>query len=191
MSDKEIRYTTTPVEYRAADGTETREIVGIAAMVNTTATIGWFDEQIAPGAFDDVLANDVRCLGNHDNNIVFGRTAAGTLQLSLDANGHLVYRCQMPETTAGNDWLALIKRGDISQSSFAFGLKPENETWVERTGKNPLRIINKFSALYDVSPVTYPAYPTTEVAARSMAAALNHKHNARVGTARAWLDLNK
>ena len=189
MNNKEIRYTTTPVQYRAADGTASREIVGVAAMVGTRATIGWFDEEISPGAFDGVLGNDVRCLGNHDANIVFGRTAAGTLQLSLDANGHLVYRCQMPETTTGNDWLELIKRGDISQSSFAFAI--EDETWIERTGQNPLRIINRFAQLYDVSPVTYPAYPTTEVAARSMAAALNHKHNARVGAARAWVELYK
>lgn len=149
-------------EVRAAS--ESRTIEGYAAVYNEETDLGYFREMIVPGAFDGADMSDVRALFNHDSNYVLGRTKSGTLTLTPDERG-LKYKIQVPNTAAGNDMLELVRRGDISQSSFAF--VPDVTSWVEETGKPMLRKIEKFAAIYDVSPVTYPAYENTSVAVRS------------------------
>jgi phage head maturation protease len=77
----------------------------------------------------------------------------------------------------------LIKRGDIDGSSFAFTVAEADEEWDEsevKKGKLPLRTINRISKLYDVSPATYPAYPTTSVSVRSRAKASAERRDALV-----------
>jgi HK97 family phage major capsid protein len=91
------------------------------------------------------------------------RTTNGTLELSVDENG-LKYRAALADTQDGRDMYKLIKRGDITQSSFAFTIG-EQEFSEDRS----VRRVLKVARLLDVSPVTYPAYPTTTVAARQMA----------------------
>lgn len=119
-----------------------------------------------PGAFDGCNMSDVRALFNHDPNQILARTASGTMSVSVDAKG-LKYRFEMPNTTLGNDLLEMIRRGDISQSSFAFTVK--ETSWVEEKYPIPdLRKIIKIEEVYDVSPVTYPAYEGTSVQARSI-----------------------
>jgi phage head maturation protease len=54
-----------------------------------------------------------------------------------------------------------MERGDVTQSSFGFTIK--KDTWIQR-GNVLFRFIEKVGRLYDVSPVTYPAYPATSVA---------------------------
>jgi uncharacterized protein len=150
------------MEVRAAEGE--RRIEGYAATFNDVTDLGYFREQIAVGAFDGHLADDVRLLINHTG-VPLARTTNGTLRLSVDETG-LRYEAQLADTTEGRDLYTLIQRGDISQSSFAFSI--EDETW---DNKANLRTVNKVGRLYDVSPVTYPAYATTTVAARNAAAA--------------------
>jgi HK97 family phage prohead protease/HK97 family phage major capsid protein len=150
------------MEVRAAEGE--RRIEGYAATFNDVTDLGYFREQIAVGAFDGHLADDVRLLINHTG-VPLARTTNGTLRLSVDETG-LRYEAQLADTTEGRDLYTLIKRGDISQSSFAFSI--EEESW---DNKANLRTVNKVGRLYDVSPVTYPAYATTTVAARNAAAA--------------------
>jgi HK97 family phage prohead protease/HK97 family phage major capsid protein len=150
------------MEVRAAEGE--RRIEGYAATFNDVTDLGYFREQIAVGAFDGHLADDVRLLINHTG-VPLARTTNGTLRLSVDETG-LRYEAQLADTTEGRDLYTLIKRGDISQSSFAFSI--EEEAW---DNKANLRTVNKVGRLYDVSPVTYPAYATTTVAARNAAAA--------------------
>ena len=91
------------------------------------------------------------------------RTTNGTLELSVDESG-LKYRAALADTQDGRDMYKLIKRGDITQSSFAFTIG-EQEFSEDRS----VRRVLKVARLLDVSPVTYPAYPTTTVAARQMA----------------------
>ena len=117
--------------------------------------LGGFQERILPGAFDTVLGNDVRAFFNHDPNFILGRSSAGTLKLAVDKKG-LKYSFDVPDTTAGRDLLVSMKRGDITQSSFAFTV--EKDSWSEKRGKE-IRTIEKVSRLYDVSPVSIPAYP--------------------------------
>lgn len=146
------------IETRMEDG-ETMNVVGHASVYNTMSEdLGGFREIIAPGAFDDVLENDVRALINHDGNLILARTTSGTLKLSTDEKG-LKYEFDMPQTSYGKDLAISMKRGDVTQSSFAFTV--ENDNWETKDGMD-VRTITKVKRLFDVSPVTYPAYPDAD-----------------------------
>lgn len=167
MADTERRAFAEPVEVRKTD---TPGLSGYAAVFGSVAEIaGMFREQIAPGAFRDAVGrDDVRALFNHDANFVLGRTGAGTLRLSEDDKG-LRYDVDPPDTTWARDLMVSVERGDVNQSSFAFEVT--EETWdYGKRGEMPMRTI-KAVRLYDVSPVTYPAYESTSVSARSLEAA--------------------
>lgn len=125
-----------------------------------------FIERIKPGAFSNVLGNDVRALVNHDPNQVLGRTGSGTLKIEQDNRG-LKVEISPPDTSFARDLMESVKRGDVTQMSFGFRMGPDGDTWT-RTGENIIREINQVAELSDVSVVTYPAYPDTTVAARSL-----------------------
>lgn len=163
MSDtRETRLGT--IEVRDDDGE--RRIAGYAAVFNQLSeNLGGFREQIQPGAFDSVMGDDVRALFNHRAELILGRTTADTLQLETDGTG-LHYRIDPPDTQYARDLLLSIERKDITQSSFAF--RVEDDSWDEDDDGRLIRTIKKFRRLYDISPVTYPAYPDTTVAVRSM-----------------------
>lgn len=131
--------------------------------------MGMFYERIAPGAFDRALrSSDPRALFNHDPNMILGRKSAGTLRLNALADG-LHYEVSPPDTQYARDLLESMRRGDVQESSFAFSVAPGGEEWIDpdETRKLPTRVITRVQQLYDVSPVTYPAYPTTTSHARS------------------------
>ena len=109
---------------------------------------------------------DVRALFNHDPTQLLGRTTAGTLTLGSDARG-LWYEVTLPNTQLGNDLATLIQRGDVSQSSFAFTVDASGESWTKDSDGIPHRSIMAVSGLFDVSPVTYPAYTDTSVTVNS------------------------
>ena len=145
---------------------EGETIRGYAAVYNSDSEwMGGFYEQIAKGAFDDVMDNDTRAYFNHDENLLLGRVSSGTLRLSSDERG-LYYEVDLPNTSYAKDLVELMKRGDVNQSSFAFLI--ESDRWEERDGKT-YRIIEKVSRLLDVSPVAQPAYPdaTSELVTRN------------------------
>lgn len=172
MVEKEIRTLQDKVEIRT-DSEGRKVIVGYAAKFNVRSqNLGGFVEQIDRHAFDGVLNDDVRALFNHDPNMVLGRTKSGTLKLFVDDIG-LRYEISPPDTIWANDLIKSMERGDINQSSFAFIVDYENngDSW-EYDEDNDLyiRTILKVKRLYDVSPVTYPAYEQTEsiIAQRSL-----------------------
>lgn len=148
---------------------------GYAAKFNNVTNImNVWEEEVLPGFFDEVMNDDVRALFNHDPNQVLARciNGVGTLSLSLDAVG-LVYEFVTPKRSYAEDLADAINAGDVSESSFAFVAHKESEggqEWVEREGRIPLRRLKRCKKLYDVSPVTYPAYAGTsvEVAQRSL-----------------------
>ena len=117
--------------------------------------LGGFREKINKGAFDGVLDNDVRAFFNHDPNFLLARTSSGTLKLGIDKRG-LKYSFDVPDTSAGRDLLVSMKRGDITQSSFTV----EKDSWGESKKGTEIRTIEKVGRLFDVSPVSIPAYPT-------------------------------
>jgi len=140
---------------------------GYAAVFNVTSEDnGGFVERILPGAFSEVLNQDVRALLNHDPNFVLGRTAAKTLEIAEDEVG-LAVVISPPGVQWANDLRVSIDRGDINEMSFGFRVAEGGDLW-ERSGKLILRTISKFARLFDVSVVTMAAYPQTEVSVRSL-----------------------
>lgn len=149
-------------EFRA--DADTGRISGYAALFDTETDLGGFREAIAPGAFTKTIAEkaDIRALFNHNADYVLGRTSAGTLRVWEDDRG-LRYEVEPQETAFGQDLVKQIKRGDITQSSFGFYIMKEE--WQYSDNELPLRVIRE-AELFDVSPVTYPAYPQTTVGVR-------------------------
>jgi len=158
-------------EVRAIVDNGVTYIDGTASTFNSLSEdLGGFREVIAPNAFANVLQDDVRALFNHDANYVLGRTKSNTLKIWQDDKG-LHYRIQPPNTQFAKDLIESINRGDISGSSFGFSfIWDEDDEWTKDKNGTPIRTINRVQRLYDVSPVTYPAYPETDtkVARRSI-----------------------
>lgn len=163
------------VTTRAADDSDSAgTFEGHASVFNEETLIGslrWgFIEDIAPGAFDDVLEDDVRFLFNHDG-APLARTTNGTLQLKQDGIG-LWNRAEIARTSLGLDMVTLLARKDITQQSFAFTIREDD--WTVRTIDTPegpldvdKRTVTKVERLYDTSIVTYPAYPGATGSLRS------------------------
>lgn len=130
-------------------------------------------ERILPGAFDGALSrpDDVRGLFNHDPNLVLGRTVAQTMTLSRDAVG-LKYDIVPGEASTAKDVMAYIQRGDVSGSSFSFNIPNGGERWTGTKDAEGRRIeVREILAveLWDVGPVTFPAYAGTSTGVRGMA----------------------
>lgn len=142
-------------------------IKGHAAVFEERTSIPFwgFDEMVARNAFTDTIKqDDVRALFNHDANFVLGRNTSKTLRLSEDNKG-LAIEIDPPDTQVARDLMQLLKRGDISQMSFAFQI--EKESWEKGgEGKPDLRILERVK-LFDVSVVTFPAYEGTDAGLRS------------------------
>jgi HK97 family phage prohead protease len=160
MTECEMR-----VEREDREGNPAARIVGYAAVFNKPTDIGPFREVIVPGAFGKALESgvDVRALFNHDPNVVLGRTSAGTLKLEENTKG-LKYTIRPPDTAAARDLLVSIERGDITGSSFGF--RTIKNVWRTDDGRDLRELIEVEP--FDVSPVTFPAYPQTSVALRSL-----------------------
>jgi HK97 family phage prohead protease len=141
-------------------------ISGYAAIFNSPTVIaGQFRETIKPGAFKRAIAEaqDVRGLVNHDPSMVLGRTKSGTLRLFEDAKG-LRYEIDPPNASYANDLMESLRRGDIDASSFGF--IPKEQQWGKEAGMATRDILD--CDLFDVSPVTYPAYDSTSASVRTM-----------------------
>jgi HK97 family phage prohead protease len=170
FADDRIERRTVPCEYRESDGANPM-IAGHAAVFDTPTDIGgWFTEVIAKGAFKAAIKrDDVRALWNHNEDYVLGRTPK-TLRLTEDEKG-LAVEIDAPQTQLIKDMvLTPMQRGDVNQMSFAFQVTKEQ--WDQSDPKNLVRTIQEVK-LYDVSPVTFPAYPTTDASVRSGLDVLN------------------
>lgn len=143
------------------DGEE-GDITGYAAIFNRySEDLGFFKEKIKPGAFKKTIKeNDVRALINHDANLIIGRTKNKTLELWEDDKG-LGFNIKLPKTSYADDLRTSIERKDITQNSFGF--QTIQDQW-SNDGKRRTLLEVK---LFDVSPVTFPAYTQTSVKLRS------------------------
>lgn len=160
------------ITQRATGDEENPIIEGEAAVFNQETNIGgWFREKIRQGAFTRVLSEkpDVIAAYNHDWNVVLGRTTAGTLKLTETTSG-LQYETKInPKDTEAMNVYHKVKRGDVSQASFAFTIK--REEWTKPANKNELalREVIEVERLFDVGPVAFGAYPQASASARSQA----------------------
>ncbi len=167
MGNREVRtFSTSEMRVVRADG-ESPKIVGHAAVFDSPTQIGSDDwgwmESVARGAFSEsIKVDDIRGLFNHDPNLVLGRNKSGTLTLSEDDKG-LYYEIDPPDTQTGRDVLESIDRGDITGSSFAFEV--QEQRWTMKDDELDERELVKLK-LWDVSPVTFPAYDDTDAGKR-------------------------
>jgi len=147
---------------------------GYAAVYNQTShDLGGFREQIAPGAFDEVLTTspDVHLTWDHDTRYVAARTKNNTLHLESDSTG-LFIDAQVGNYTWAKDLRTALERGDINQGSFAFTVADGGDEFRADDDGNVMRTINKVGNLFDVTVTAQGAYPQTSLAAvRSLAAA--------------------
>lgn len=156
-------------DIRAKKG-ETPGIQGVAAVYDQQYDAGYFIETIKPGAFARALSEkqDVRCLFNHDVNNLLARTKSGTLRLEDSPEG-LKYEADTdPQTSVGRDVARMIERGDLDGCSFSFTVR--KDAWRDEFDSNG-RYVRSYREiedldLYDVGPVTFPAYTETSVGLR-------------------------
>lgn len=146
-------------------------VSGYAAVFDSPSEdLGGFVEEIKQGAFRKVLRSqpDVRFLINHDG-IALARTTNKTLRLSEDTRG-LKIEADLSETTVARDLATSLERGDVDQMSFMFRVEPDGREWFFPDDPEELarRVIYEFSELFDVSAVTFPAYPSTEIGVRGV-----------------------
>jgi HK97 family phage prohead protease len=153
-----------PVEIRVNG--ENRTVAGYGAVFNSETIIGGaFREKILPGAFGRAISGDVFSFFNHDESKVLGRTKSGTLRLIEDDSG-LRYEVDLPDTSAARDLRVSMDRGDVDGSSFMFNVPEGGDVW-DFSGDMPLRTVSQVN-LFEVGPVTMPAYPDATAALRSM-----------------------
>ncbi len=161
------------IELRAADDGKVKLEGHAAVFDRLSEDLGGWRERIQRGAFRKPLSKDpdVRLLFNHDPNLVLARSTVtsgpGSLELREDPKG-LWVSSELPDTQLATDLHTLVKAGVVTQMSFAFTVRPDGEdVWTEE-GDELVRTIVSFGELFDVSPVTYPAFPQTDVSARSI-----------------------
>jgi uncharacterized protein len=137
--------------------TRGRTVVGYAAVYGAEACLNGFTETIQRGAFSGVLDDDVRCLLNHDPNVVLGRIKSGTLRLFDEQRG-LRFEVDLPESRS--DLREAIARKDLDGASFRFRVAEDKWDGDRRT-------ITRIGALNDITLATYPAYPETSIERRT------------------------
>lgn len=167
LPDREVRIFHV-AELRVAGDEGAPTIEGQAVVYNQPSVDLGFIEEIEPGFFEGALEGDTRALFNHDPNYVLGRRPAGTLELN-DGPQALSVVIKPPATGLVNDMvLEPMRRGDIDQMSFQWTTKPDGDIWRIEDGKM-YRTLKKggCAELYDVSVVTFPAYPQTSAQVRS------------------------
>lgn len=179
MDEKLVRYA--DVELRSANDDENK-VEGIAVVFDKEADMGWFTEEIDRHALDNADMSDVVLNFNHDNSLLLAGTRNGSLQLQVKDNG-LFQSSKIVDTTQGKDVMKLIREGLISKMSFAFAIdRNGGEEWSQRKNADgeykEHRVIKKISKLFDVSLVTFPAYPQTSAYARGENDELAKEHKA-------------
>lgn len=166
--EKELRFIRSDINIELSE----RIVSGYAIrFMEESVDLGGFIERIHPEAIsiDQIRNSDIFALFNHEDDMVLGRTGAGTLKLDLREDG-LYYEINVPNTVAGNELLEHITRGEMYGTSFAFSLPSDGsgEVWSKGEDGNIYRDIINIEILYEISPVFTPAYPTTTISARSL-----------------------
>ncbi|NMA65324.1 MAG: HK97 family phage prohead protease [Clostridiaceae bacterium] len=160
--DKHIRSLATNLQTRSES--EEKVIEGYFIVFNSETELwsGAFEE-VAPGALDNTLNNDIRALINHDTKLVLGRNKANTLELKVDSKGLWgSIKVNEKDLDAVNLY-ERVKRGDVDQCSFGFNIVKETTDFRDDgTVKWTIEEID----LHEVSVVTFPAYDDTAVQAR-------------------------
>lgn len=158
-------------EVRAEESEQGNIITGRPIVYNSRTDMGWFDEIIEPGALNNTDLTDVRFLVNHDTSkIPLARSRRNngnsTMQLTVDNDGlGIRVTLDVENNSEARALYSAVQRGDISGMSFMFGIN--DEEWEDLESDHPTRRIKEISTVVEVSAVTFPAYESTEIDARS------------------------
>lgn len=160
---------------KRAEGDTAKIIRGLGVVYNVETVIGgrmWgFREIIRPGAFTTTMTEeDQRAFFNHDVNLILARRSAETLRLAEDDKG-VSYEIDPPDTSYANDLIVSLERKDVTGSSFMFSIKKQQ--WTEpddNSDELPLREVLE-ATLYELGPVTFPAYEASEASVGARAKA--------------------
>lgn len=168
-------------EFRVKEDTDAQKIYldGYFIRFNEETELypGLVEEVDSKSVIDSLKSNDIRCLFNHDTGMVLGRAGNSTLALKADDTGlfgGVEINRDDPNAMA---IYSRVKRGDINACSFGF--MPLSETYEERDDGSTKIIINEMD-LFEVSVVTFPAYPQTEIAARNDDIKTNRKRKLNI-----------
>lgn len=154
---------------------ETREedgqgiIEGHPVVYDQLTDLGYFDEIIERGALDKTDLRDVRLCLNHDTSVVYARsrsnTPESTMRIWVEEDG-LHFRANLDmENPLAKAYYSMIERRDIDKMSFMFSV--DGDTWEDLDSEHPTRRINSIGSIVEISAVTFPAYDSTEIQARS------------------------
>ena len=154
---------------------ETREedgqgiIEGHPVVYDQLTDLGFFDEIIERGALDKTDLRDVRLCLNHDTSVVYARsrsnTPDSTMRIWTEEDG-LHFRANLDmENPLAKAYYSMIERRDIDKMSFMFSV--DGDTWEDLDSEHPTRRINSIGSIVEISAVTFPAYDSTEIQARS------------------------
>ena len=146
-------------EVRAAEKPLT--LTGVAVVFNQPAEIGSVKEVIAPDALRGLDLDDIVLITNHDGGQIPLARSPKTLSLTVTETG-LEMSATLPDTEQARAVYEAVKRGDLSQMSFAFDIG--DYTFDEQT---QTRTITQISRIYEISIVNYAAYTKTNVQARA------------------------
>lgn len=164
MNRENRQLRTAATEFQTREDGENLVIEGYFAVFNSNYDLGMgMSESIAPGAFTDTLADDVRALVNHDTTLVLGRTSAHTLEIRQDERGLWGKVLINPNDQDAMNLYSRVQRGDVNQCSIGFDILDEE---TEYHGENVHWTI-KAVKLYEVSACTFPAYTETAISARA------------------------
>lgn len=171
MKKKELEQRSYNFEIRAEETEQGNIITGRPIVYDSKTDLGWFDEIIERGALNGADLTDVRFLVNHDlSKIPLARSRRNngnsTMQLTPDERGMAIrVLLDTENNTEARSLYSAVQRGDISGMSFMFAIK--DEEWDDLDQEHPTRRIKSISTVVEVSAVTFPAYDTTEINARS------------------------
>lgn len=178
MADKKpLEQRSYSFEVRAEQGERGSIITGRPIVYNSRTDLGWFDEIIESGALNNADLKDVRFLVNHDiSKIPLARSRRNngnsTMQLTVDNLGMSIeVQLDTENNSEARALYSAVERGDISGMSFMFGVN--SEEWDDIESDHPTRRIKEISSVVEVSAVTFPAYESTEINARSKEALEN------------------
>lgn len=178
MPNKELERRSYNFEVRAEETERGHIITGRPIVYNSRTDLGWFDEIIESGALDSTNLSDVRFLVNHDvSRIPLARSRRNngnsTMQMSVDLLGLNLdwVNLDTENNTEARALYSAVQRGDISGMSFMFSV--DDEEWEDLESDHPTRHIRKIGSVVEVSAVTFPAYESTEINARSKEALEN------------------
>ena len=175
--EREVR-TLKTTEFRIATAEDgSRTLSGLIPYNSPSCDLGGFTELIAPSAFAGALAPgaDVLCLRDHDVSILLGRTKSKTLTLTDSPEG-LRFTCNLPKTTQAADLAESVDRGDLDANSFGFCTL--DDKWLADAAGNVVRTLLSVE-LAEISPCSFPAYPTSQVSVRSCPIELRSKLSKR------------